>query len=316
LPWRKIPTAIVADSKRKNLFIMHRRYSHKIFKGFTLIELLVVIAIIAILAAILFPVFAQAREKARQTACLSNTKQLALGVYMYAQDYDETLPVAGYNAQCRGRWQWQIFPYVKNEQIFTCPNLASVPWKSTTGSYTCPNSGAVLQLGQADKGGYGWNYALHGASGNITGATLDVASGYALAAINKPADTICIGETGILPGTVSAEAGWAMMAQDPREPAAANFNQPGLLPQFRHHTSERANLGSPADRVRPVPVKGNSNFVFLDGHAKSLNIGTAMEKAPYVGGVPMEDGQVLQKAADWPVNHVRSDIEYIRFNIY
>ncbi|WP_395141887.1 type II secretion system protein [Armatimonas sp.] len=66
-------------------------------KGFTLIELLVVIAIIAILAAILFPVFAQARDKARATACLSNTKQLSLGVMMYAQDYDETLPVIGYN---------------------------------------------------------------------------------------------------------------------------------------------------------------------------------------------------------------------------
>lgn len=61
-------------------------------KGFTLIELLVVIAIIAILAAILFPVFAKAREKARQTSCLSNCKQLGLGLYMYTQDYDEMLP--------------------------------------------------------------------------------------------------------------------------------------------------------------------------------------------------------------------------------
>src|SRR5438132_3273033 len=64
--------------------------------GFTLIELLVVIAIIAILAAILFPVFAQARDKARQTACLSNLKQLSLGVLMYAQDYDEVLPGNAY----------------------------------------------------------------------------------------------------------------------------------------------------------------------------------------------------------------------------
>ncbi|WP_395138150.1 DUF1559 domain-containing protein [Armatimonas sp.] len=289
-------------------------------RAFTLIELLVVIAIIAILAAILFPVFAQAREKARQTACLSNTKQLALGVYMYAQDYDETLPVAGYNAQCRGRWQWQIFPYVKNEQIFTCPNLASAPWRATISNYTAPADsgcpGATLRLGQQDKGGYGWNYALHGASGGVTGAALHVASGYALAAINKPADTICIGETGILPGTASAEAGWAMMAYDPRENASAGFNQPGLLPQFRHQTSETRPLGAPADRVRNVPFKGNANFVFLDGHAKSLNIGTAMEKAPYVNGVPMEDGNVLQRASTLPVAHVRFDIEYIRFNIY
>ncbi len=66
-------------------------------KGFTLIELLVVIAIIAILAAILFPVFARAREKARQTSCLSNLKQLSLGVLMYAQDYDERLPMLYFN---------------------------------------------------------------------------------------------------------------------------------------------------------------------------------------------------------------------------
>jgi prepilin-type N-terminal cleavage/methylation domain-containing protein/prepilin-type processing-associated H-X9-DG protein len=302
-------------------YFMQRRYSHNFYRGFTLIELLVVIAIIAILAAILFPVFAQAREKARQTACLSNTKQLALGVFMYAQDYDETLPVAGTNAQCRGRWQWQIFPYVKNEQIFTCPNLASAPWRAIVTTYDCAaNSGRPatpgLRLGQQDKGGYGWNYALHGASGGVTGVPLDNASGYSLAAINKPADTICIGETGILPGTVSAESGWAMMAYDPREPAAASFGQPGLLPQFRHQTETRANLGAPADRVRPVPTKGNANFVFLDGHAKNLNIGTAMEKAPRVAGVPTEDGQVLQIATAFPVSHVRFDIEYIRFNIY
>src|SRR5438309_7840989 len=98
--------------------------------GFTLIELLVVIAIIAILAAILFPVFAQAREKARQAACLSNCKQMALGVMQYTQDYDELLPVIGDNGQCRGRWQWQIFPYVKNGQVFTCPNLPRNAWNT------------------------------------------------------------------------------------------------------------------------------------------------------------------------------------------
>ncbi|GAB4455712.1 MAG: hypothetical protein OHK0029_12240 [Armatimonadaceae bacterium] len=69
-----------------------RRSRNSATRAFTLIELLVVIAIIAILAAILFPVFAQAREKARQTACLSNAKQMGLGVMMYAQDYDETMP--------------------------------------------------------------------------------------------------------------------------------------------------------------------------------------------------------------------------------
>ncbi len=96
--------------------------------GFTLIELLVVIAIIAILAAILFPVFARAREKARQTNCLSNVKQIMLGVLMYAQDYDEMLPNEQYNfggggnAAGDGTWRGAIFPYVKNAQLFECPS--------------------------------------------------------------------------------------------------------------------------------------------------------------------------------------------------
>jgi prepilin-type N-terminal cleavage/methylation domain-containing protein/prepilin-type processing-associated H-X9-DG protein len=82
--------------------------------GFTLIELLVVIAIIAILAAILFPVFARARAKAKQSSCLSYTKQLALATIMYASDYDETFPRVG-------DWYTAIEPYVKNRQIFLCP---------------------------------------------------------------------------------------------------------------------------------------------------------------------------------------------------
>ena len=83
-------------------------------RGFTLIELLVVIAIIAILAAILFPVFAQAREAARRTSCISNTKQLSTGVQMYTQDYDERLPILGVLAEGRGRWMFQVNPYIKN----------------------------------------------------------------------------------------------------------------------------------------------------------------------------------------------------------
>ena len=126
-------------------------------KGFTLIELLVVIAIIAILAAILFPVFAKAREKARQTMCLSNVKQIALGMYMYVQDYDDTFapPLrgpswqgpfeiqtdktmpgynfitsnGGYPPNCYGNlvsWMDMIYPYVKSLKMFWCP---SAPYK-------------------------------------------------------------------------------------------------------------------------------------------------------------------------------------------
>ncbi|MBU0609932.1 MAG: DUF1559 domain-containing protein [Armatimonadetes bacterium] len=100
-------------------------------RGFTLIELLVVIAIIAILAAILFPVFAKAREKARQSSCLSNTKQMVLAALQYAQDYDERTPghgcgwrdysnAANVNAECC--WAQKITPYCKNTQIFACPS--------------------------------------------------------------------------------------------------------------------------------------------------------------------------------------------------
>src|SRR5712671_1524511 len=101
----------------------HRR------NGFTLIELLVVIAIIAILAAILFPVFAQARERARMTACLSNMRQIGTSLMMYAQDYDETLPyirfhgagVCGKGAGCY-TWKNAIRPYLKNLDVLGCPS--------------------------------------------------------------------------------------------------------------------------------------------------------------------------------------------------
>ncbi|MGD9494785.1 MAG: DUF1559 domain-containing protein [Armatimonadota bacterium] len=114
-------------------------------RGFTLIELLVVIAIIAILAAILFPVFARAREKARQTACLSNTKQIGLGLQMYVQDNDERLPRHYFPTTMlvplpdgSGTWNYMIwtqmiFPYVKNSDLFRCPsNAENLNWASVT----------------------------------------------------------------------------------------------------------------------------------------------------------------------------------------
>ncbi len=135
-------------------------------RGFTLIELLVVIAIIAILAAILFPVFAQAREKARQSGCLSNVKQMALAALQYAQDYDETLPVA-----IGGLPDWSLFwttvellhPYVNSTQITRCPsdpvgsvNLSSFPglgrysyvWNRAAFAYMVPGmpAGTVRTL--------------------------------------------------------------------------------------------------------------------------------------------------------------------------
>ncbi len=97
--------------------------------AFTLIELLVVIAIIAILAAILFPVFARARESARTTSCLSNVKQLCLAALMYAQDYDEVLPCDYYacnSSTTHARLVGQILPYMKNQQILYCPSASKM----------------------------------------------------------------------------------------------------------------------------------------------------------------------------------------------
>jgi prepilin-type N-terminal cleavage/methylation domain-containing protein/prepilin-type processing-associated H-X9-DG protein len=134
--------------------------------GFTLIELLVVIAIIAILAAILFPVFAQAREKARQSACLSNEKQIGLALMQYIQDWEETFPTAyeyknndwvnGVNGGSAGgytHWSLYIWPYVKSEGVFVCPsdktgglrpdNPPCVPW--TNGNLpNCENQVPLL----------------------------------------------------------------------------------------------------------------------------------------------------------------------------
>ena len=117
---------------------MQAKQINKAKPGFTLIELLVAVAIIAILAAILFPVFGQARAMARQTVCLSNMKQISAGVLMYAQDYDESLlpwgncatwGIAGYVQTCptdtakAALWTETLLPYLKNQQVFTCPDF-------------------------------------------------------------------------------------------------------------------------------------------------------------------------------------------------
>jgi prepilin-type N-terminal cleavage/methylation domain-containing protein/prepilin-type processing-associated H-X9-DG protein len=176
--------------------------------AFTLIELLVVIAIIAILAAILFPVFAQAREKARAISCVSNLRQISVGMMMYRQDYDErNLPMWSYpfvnkygQGPARHWWQGFVLPYIKNTGVFMEPSTGDkhafgedepVPgWMNGDSSYRY-ESGVGLNW-YATTGYYGgptdvgaWGGSWEGWSG---GGVTD-------AGINRPADKIVLGDT-------------------------------------------------------------------------------------------------------------------------
>jgi len=159
-------------------------------RGFTLIELLVVIAIIAILAAILFPVFAKAREKARQSSCLSNVKQIMVATLAYAQDYDEML-----NELYRGGgpygfvpWTAQLEPYIKNQQVFVCPSHKF---------NHCSTAGAWAYVLWHDywPNSYGfnnWNGGGTAASGPWVG--YGDSGGKSLGSIKRPAEIIHIGD--------------------------------------------------------------------------------------------------------------------------
>ena len=148
-------------------------------RGFTLIELLVVIAIIAILAAILFPVFARARGKARQASCLSNVRQLSLATEMYIQDYDEVLipsahrPPSGQPAASAPIWPAFVAPYVRNQQLFVCSDARSRGWHVET-------------WGERGRLPYGLNRDTEDRTYNLP---------YPLAVFGEPAQTIWIADS-------------------------------------------------------------------------------------------------------------------------
>lgn len=149
------------------------RVKDKQLRAFTLIELLVVIAIIAILAAILFPVFARARENARRASCMSNLKQLGLGIMMYTQDYDDYLPktavpgvptletgfAAGPSPTYLHLWMHTIYPYIRSVQVFNCPSANYSYITNFNGSYEATIS-------------YGYNNFLSGLASTTVGVNL------------------------------------------------------------------------------------------------------------------------------------------------
>ncbi|MBC8142133.1 MAG: DUF1559 domain-containing protein [Armatimonadetes bacterium] len=208
--------------------------------AFTLIELLVVIAIIAILAAILFPVFAQAREKARQTSCLSNSKQIGLGMLMYLQDSDETFPRAWYYDNTpsdpveRYKWIDGIAPYVKNETMFTCPsddegNGGNKPYKFRNGN---------------NYGSYAMNATYYGSADAATPPYEQP-----LAALSLPAQTVWVLECANTGLGNNFEIEWLDAAANPPIEKGPN----GF--RVMRNIAERH--------------QGTTNILWCDGHAKA-----------------------------------------------
>jgi len=219
--------------------------------AFTLIELLVVIAIIAILAAILFPVFAQAREKARGAACLSNTKQMGIALSLYAQDYDEVLPMGGNGGPTgANRWYHWIAAYQKNRGINICP---SAPGQ---------------RPGDYDVGGYGCNI-------NVMGwAEYPVYNGRppgkALAEITDVAGTFVISDCSqCTKGVLKQEPDTWNSFIDPKRPSCDwQVTPPGAWDNnnatpYNSHDS----WGNESRRPMPRHNQGLS-VIYADGHAK------------------------------------------------
>lgn len=238
-------------------------------RGFTLIELLVVIAIIAILAAILFPVFAQAREAARKASCQSNLKQIGTALLMYSQDYDEMLcPDRTYvnntgnapDPQYRlGVWYSMIQPYVKNKGVFKCPS-----WQPNLSAQE--QTWASQGVDQVFPVSYGMNYRLTQFSPAALDDTPSLWFGFVgMAALRAPADTLWVADNARVtnPGaqTLHQEdpTKWTLATGDWNRSGYTRFPQdpPGNYPYYN------------SDPWRPAPIhQGGTNAVFCDGHVK------------------------------------------------
>jgi prepilin-type N-terminal cleavage/methylation domain-containing protein/prepilin-type processing-associated H-X9-DG protein len=270
-------------------------------RAFTLIELLVVIAIIAILAAILFPVFAQAREKARTITCLSNLKQLGLGVLMYTQDYDETFPQAAFWDTGRSYsesylWTSQrcIQPYLKNRGIYACPSDSAKA--SHDAAYYGMNAdrvpAGISVMANAISPGYsGALFGIDAPRGlfNVGNAYGDYSGPTALGAIPAPADIVMLidGRTELYEGIWYCGE-WQQSEIDWCYGAVGDVVYNWMLPLY-------TTLASPGDRYYKGWRKhtGGANAAFGDGHAKFVRPGDLYTTDP---------NRVNEVAKRWLVN--------------
>jgi len=248
--------------------------------AFTLIELLVVIAIIAILAAILFPVFAQARESARKTACLSNTKQLGLAAMQYVQDYDEMYPAQPWDGGFMGSkdndigqagkrmwiWPWQLMPYMKNKQILVCP---SDP-KRGKSRFHLYSTDPTDCWGVPTPISYGINIGMFGYGGTDrdacdgSGANVDWAVYYSpksMAAIPTPASTYMIADY----GRASLESWWVNNLRASNYTDVYNKSAPGGGASI---DGSNAQWYQALQSFNTHRHQGGANITYGDGHAK------------------------------------------------
>jgi prepilin-type N-terminal cleavage/methylation domain-containing protein/prepilin-type processing-associated H-X9-DG protein len=243
-------------------------------RGFTLIELLVVIAIIAILAAILFPVFAQARATARKTSCLSNVKQLALAALMYVQDYDEKF--FGWNwgnrytEDSNSFWSAASLPYIKNLQIFRCPDDV-LEWpepEDWVSKGPDANPGPIHDPFASWPDRYWWqkpnnpNYNSYGINESLMG-------GRKLAAVKSPAQYSLIMDSSI--PLVNSWEGWGGPPYDFIAERAAFANQGCCLIWQDGHNAAWFNANYSQDELMSATRhQGAENISFVDGHAKTI----------------------------------------------
>jgi len=229
--------------------------SSKAVRGFTLIELLVVIAIIAILAAILFPVFAKAREKARQAACINNEKQIILGSLMYASDYDETYPPSRVDSPVL-HWDQIIQPYVKNTQVVQCPSEA-------------------VTLGY----GHAYNQFGYFGSNNVDG--LPDGSSRSEADVQKPAETILYADSGREDDT------WDSFNADPN----AKRTGGGSVLRWPGEDSLVNPPGVGGAMTLNARHSETCSIAFADGHVKSLKPSNAFifDNATWIDPPPGRD---------------------------